>query len=153
MTEEAKLPEIQVLSIGTIEELFGSIQPGNYPFTLFLAWDAPEVDRAQLEDWMRPTVEAGLAYFCAWGSRCEAVHDAVDRCDMARLEGALRPDNIVMTTWHQNESLDDAFWFFVHCAELTATRGISEFKRFAAAVGNPRWAEEMRSYLSTLNAT
>lgn len=151
MAEEVQLPEIQVVSVGAIEELSGAIQPQNRPFTLFLAWDAPAADRKQLEDWMRPVVEGGLAYFCSWGARCEAVHDAVDSCDIAFLKGDIRQDNVIMTTWHHDESLDEAFWFFATCAELTVTRGISEFDRFAVAVGNPHWAEEMRELLSKQN--
>jgi hypothetical protein len=148
LQEDDSFPQIEILSIETIEQLFESIRPRNDLFTLLLAWDAPVVDHAQLEDWMRPVVEHGLAYFCAWGAQCEAVHDAVDRCDIAMLNGDIREDNIIMTTWHHDESLEEALQFFANCADLTGIRGTSIFDRFAVSVGNPKWAEEMRGLLS-----
>jgi hypothetical protein len=147
MPDEDNPPEIQVRSIETIEQLPEAIQPGNACFTLLLAWDAP-VDPTQLEAWMRPVVERGLVCFCAWGEGCEAVHDAVDRCAVAMLKGDVRDDNIIMTTWHSDESLAEALWYLAHCAEPASARNISSFDRFAIAVDNPAWAEEMRTLLT-----
>lgn len=152
MSEANQLPKIRVLSIGTIQELVGVIQPRNRLFTLFLAWDAPEVKSEQLESWLRPLVEHGLGYFCAWGDRCEEVHDAVDRCDIALLKDDPRPDNIVMTTWHSKQSLDEAFDFFIYCADLSVTTNTKEFDRFAVVIGNPHWAGELQGILLKLSA-
>jgi hypothetical protein len=137
---------VKVLSVETIEQLPQSIRPRSEYFTLLLAWDAPTVHESQLQEWMRPLVDRGLVYFCAWGERCEAVHDAVDRCDIGK-DGA-KSDFVIMTTWHNTDSLEKACWFFKELALPNETSGIAKFDRFAVAVGNRQWAERMKRYFS-----
>ena len=140
----APLPSIRVLSLATIEQLPENIRSGKEHFTLLLAWDAPTADNTQLREWMRPLVNGGLVYFCAWGDRCEAVHDAVDWCDIEK-NGA-RSDFVIMTTWHKDESLEEACWFFKELALPNETGDIQSFDRFAIAINNTQWAEKMKEY-------
>lgn len=89
----------------------------------------------------------GLVYFCAWGNRCEAVHDAVDRANIEYHHGVITPDNIIMTTWHQDEPLEEASWFVRELASPVHNPAITSFDRFAVAVGNPAFAEKRVSVL------
>jgi hypothetical protein len=146
MPDEDRLPEIQVLFIGTIEELSDAIQPRNPQFTLFLAWDALALDQAQLRKWMQPLVDRGLVYFCAWGRECKALHDAVDMCDIEPQKNSGNPDFFIMTTWHDDEPLEEALWFFQTLALPTEPPIVGNFDRFAVAVGNPQWADEMSRF-------
>jgi hypothetical protein len=141
-------PGIDVLYVEEIEQLAQRLQPCKRYFTLFLAWDAQAADQAQLRKWMQPLVDRGLIYFCAWGRECKAVHDAVDICDIEREKRSENPDFIIMTTWHDDEPLEEALWFFQMLALPTEESIAGNFDRLAVAVGNPHWAEEMRDYLS-----
>jgi hypothetical protein len=139
---------IQVKCIGSIDELAERIRPSCRYFTLMLAWDAPEVAQEELVEIVRPFVERGLVYFCAWGNRCEVVHDAVDQADLCRIERQTSEDYVIMTTWHSNESLLEAFWYFKSLA-LPAERPYNlDLERFAVAVGNENWAQEISRQLS-----
>jgi len=61
--------------------------------------------------------QGNCLYFMAWGSECEAWHDAVD---MANIEGfdfkAIPEHRFIMTTWHEREPLSEALCFCKHNA-------------------------------------
>ena len=85
------------------------------------AWSAPfravviaegEVSpewRTKVSAWL---VNSGCLYMSAWGTDCSAWDTSVD---IANIEacgyGEIPEDKFVMTTWHENESLAEAFWF------------------------------------------
>ncbi len=146
MSELDLLPRVRVLSIESINELADHLPYRHRYFTLLLAWDAPEIDQLHLIDLFRPLVDRGLAYFCAWGSHCEAVHDAVDSCVVETELQAGEADYLLMTTWHANEPLEEATWFFRMLAIPSENHVFVDFDRFAVAVGNPDWAREMDCY-------
>lgn len=51
-------------------------------------------------------------YFLAWGSECEAWHDAVDAANYEVFESEQIPDErFITTTWHDDEPLSEVFWF------------------------------------------
>lgn len=142
------LPVLQILSIDSIEELPNSLTRKSKYFTLLLAWNAPENAQNDLAELLAPIVRSGLAYFCAWGERCEQVHDAIDDSFIEHEleDGEAYP--FLMTTWHQEESLEEAFWFFRMVAVPTENFVLANLERFAVAVGNPQWAHEMTANLS-----
>jgi hypothetical protein len=143
VAEDVALPRIQVLSIDSIEELPDRLPRKCKYFTLLLAWDAPEISENGLVELFAPLVSSGLAYFCAWGERCEEVHDAVDDCFVEHeLESGVA-DPFLMTTWHRNESLEEALWFFRMLAIPAEISALADLERFAVAVGKLEWAEEM----------
>lgn len=70
--------------------------------------------QAATSDWL---VASGCLYMMAWGLGCSSWDDSVDWA----LLGAFRfedipPERFVMTSWHENETLDDVFFFCKQCA-------------------------------------
>jgi hypothetical protein len=57
-------------------------------------------------------------------------------------------DYLLMTAWHADESLEEAFWFFKMNAIPAECHVFANFDRFAVAVGNPEWANRMMHALS-----
>jgi hypothetical protein len=145
---DAVLPDIHVLSIDSVEELASRLPREKKYFALLLAWDAPEIGRDSLAELFAPLVSCGLAYFCAWGSRCEEVHDAVDDCFVVQEMENGEADPFLMTTWHRDESLEEALWFFKMLAVPAESSVLADLERFAVAVGNPQWASDMAANLS-----
>lgn len=81
------------------------------PFKAVLAIEdavSPEW-RNQVCDWL---VESGCLYAMTWGEDCEVWHDSVDdaRDTVSSVEN-IPDDAVVMTTWHDDEPLEDVFWF------------------------------------------
>lgn len=59
----------------------------------------------------------GSRYVVAWGQSCEDWHDSVDWANLKAFDCGNVPDkDFVMTTWHNDEPLSEAFWFAGFCA-------------------------------------
>jgi hypothetical protein len=65
--------------------------------------------RNAVSDWM---VDCGCLYMMAWGQDCGEWDDAVDWANLERFDFEDVPaEQSVMTTWHENEPLDEVFRF------------------------------------------
>ena len=54
----------------------------------------------------------------AWGDGCARWHDSVDWASLEEFDfGDIPDERFVMTTWHENEPLDDVFWFAQFAAQ------------------------------------
>ena len=57
-------------------------------------------------------VTSGCLYMMAWGPACTTWDDSVDWAVRVIYPGDETPDEkFVMTTWHDDESLEEVFWF------------------------------------------
>lgn len=75
-----------------------------------------EVDniwRARVSDWL---VRSGCLYMMAWGADCSAWDDAVDLANLEQFDYQVPDDRSVMTTWHEDETLQEVFLFAKTCA-------------------------------------
>lgn len=100
------------------------LRPGDNPPSIggFGAFKAVVVSEAEtspewqslLSDWL---VRSGCRYMMAWGLKCRDWHDSVDEANLTRFADAeISDDDLVMTTWHEAESLQETFWFSVRSA-------------------------------------
>src|SRR5438105_8856178 len=70
--------------------------------------------QGQVSDWL---VRSGCQYMMAWGHNCGDWDSSVDEASLAMFDyGEIPDDNFVMTTWHENESLQETFRFSERCA-------------------------------------
>ncbi len=76
---------------------------------VLLAMDARTIKDDALEHLSALLLQHGVVYFCAWGSDCERMHDCFDS---QRLEPETNA-NVIMTTWHTNDTIEDVARFFV----------------------------------------
>lgn len=116
------------------------------PCTRFLLLLAYALGRkpARLGDALGELLDGGCVYLCAWGPGCEHVHDAMDDIILERqLEGG--PEETIMTTWHDDEPLDEALFFTLCCAFPDDALAIGCDAIVLAAVGNSTWAEQLRN--------
>jgi hypothetical protein len=57
-------------------------------------------------------VNSGCLYMMAWGVESSSWDDSVDYANLELFDYEDIPDEyLVMTTWHEHESLKDVFWF------------------------------------------
>ena len=151
MAELPHLPDIRVLEFESIGDALVQLPHRHKYFTLLLAWDAPTTDLNELEALLQPIADSGLVYLCAWGQNCEAVHDAVDLLTPVGELGTSEEISVVMTTWHENESLQEAVWYFQNLALPSDNKILADCERFAVAVGNPAWAKLMKEALAVVS--
>jgi hypothetical protein len=70
--------------------------------------------QAQVSDWL---VRSGCRFMMAWGHKCGDWDSSVDDANLAMFDyGEIPDDDFVLTTWHDDESLQEVFWFCLHCA-------------------------------------
>lgn len=62
-------------------------------------------------------VNSGCFYMMAWGLECSSWDDSVDYANLDASDFKIASDdNLVMTTWHEKETLSDVFWYSQNCA-------------------------------------
>jgi len=141
----ARLPDVRSIAVNSLEQVPQCLPHARQYFSLLLAWDGPEHLNDGQSDAIKKLVDSGLIYFCAWGKNCESVHDAVDRCDIVRLQ---KVNHIIMTTWHNDETLEEAMFFFRYCVCPAEPLQNISYDRFAVSVGCPGWYQSMVHYFS-----
>ncbi len=116
-------------------------------FVLFLACDGTTLSDTELREFSAALLEKGIAYLVAWGPGCSRVHDLFDQTEVERdTEKGEGPT--VMTTWHDGESLEEAFYFFLFTAWPDEALEGSCKTAIAASVGNASWSTRMRELFS-----
>jgi hypothetical protein len=113
---ESEPPRSVVLySIDEPSELPSDLVSPSPLFLCFLAWDAAGVADTVARAVARTLLDAGAVYLCTFGSDCERVHDRADD-EILRRSTEVDESTCIPTTWHSDESLDDALWFFLFTA-------------------------------------
>lgn len=64
-------------------------------------------------------VASGCRYMMAWGPDCSSWDDSVDWADIDARNLEDDDSKFVMTTWHQDESLESVFWYSQFCANFS----------------------------------
>jgi hypothetical protein len=120
-------------------------------FVAFVAVDASGLPDPILESFARKLLSQHAAYVCIWGPDCERVHDVVDAVRDRDHPGG-EDDAVVMTTWHADDTLDQALWFALYTAcphdQLIETCGAT----VCIVVGRKDWAGDIRAALSDPDA-
>jgi len=106
-------------------------------FVLFIGADASAARDEEIATYAQASVACGCAYVCCWGSDCERVHDLFDRAAL---------DQMVYSTWHDDERLAEAMYFaaFLTHLEPDEVDGADVAVLFAV---QPPWHTEARALL------
>jgi len=66
----------------------------------------------EISDWL---VKSGCVVMCAWGNNCSSWDDSVDYANIELFNfKPIPPESFVLTTWHENESLEETIFFIKH---------------------------------------
>jgi hypothetical protein len=130
---------------GSVAELARDLRPPTSRFVLFIAADALGPGDSEMHSAATNLLQAGASYVCCWGPGCERLHDAFDTAALPFQ--AASDDDVIMTTWHDDESLEEAVWFAVHNAWPTPAYERDTRAVVAVAVGAPQWASRINDYL------
>ncbi len=116
---------------------------------LFIAADARSVHTDTIVRAADRMLSSGLRYVCAWGPDCERVHDIFDEVHAGN--GTGDPAFTLMITWHSNESLEEALWFFIANA-FPVDAGTGAASHLAVTVDRADWTATVDTSLSNLSA-
>lgn len=121
-------------------------------FRLFVAADATSIATQTVVQFTHAALNAGTVYFSAWGPDCERFHDIVDEVVVSdqigdRLFTGPNEGDTIMTTWHEDETLDQAYDFFTTSGIPTAGFEADSDYWLAVCVDSPEWAATIRRQL------
>jgi hypothetical protein len=127
---------------------FGSITPEDRlsfgRFLCLIAGDASQTSNDVLRSFARVLIHSGAVYVCSWGRDCERVHEAVDGAAL-EIESDPSDDSVIMTTWHDSESLEQALWFVLNSA-FPANEYLNSCNSvLAICIGDQSWSNTIRS--------
>jgi hypothetical protein len=129
--------------------------PGPYFTCLFVCAEEPWSGEG-IERVANILLDAGLVYLCAWGFLSGAVHIifdlAIARREIDKEHVSVTPGDspVIMTTDHENDSLDEALWYALWVA-LPHDAFFEEWDTIVAiTVGNREWADQIEQRLSSL---
>ena len=118
--------------------------PSDQAFRAVLIVEAPVTVQWQdrVSKWL---VDSGCLYMMAWGPGCSSWDDSVDWANIESFEsGDIPEDRFVLTTWHEGQSLEEAFDFCKACAKSLVTVALISFRSPLTSIihtGNARHAE------------
>lgn len=114
---------------------------------LFLAMDARPMSINEISNIANWALDQGAVYLCAWGPDCERVHDIVDEVIVNRNPGETDED-VIMTTWHEDETLEEALWFAVNSAFAVGAYEQTCKTLVTVTIGNQDWGSQIAKKLS-----
>lgn len=84
-------------------------------FVLLLAANYFSIDQKEMIDVATDLIKKGNAYLCAWGDGCS---NGDTNWDIAAVESESEKKYgfFTMTTWHEDESLEEAIWYSLNVA-------------------------------------
>lgn len=95
--------------------------------------DSDEMWRWDVARWL---VASGCRFLLAWGKECESWRDAIDDAADETIDGdEAAPEQAVMGTSHEDEDLEEVFWFARHRASHPALRFTDTVILHVAALG------------------
>jgi hypothetical protein len=136
----------------SIESLGGKATPSTANFGLFVAMDASPVADDCILQGAKKLLSKGLAYLCTWGPDCERVHDLFDAAALD-INSKLSGNDVIMTTWHSDESMEKALWYFVHAAVATERFEKTCKDWIIAPISKPEWGQLIRSKIAQVIQT
>jgi hypothetical protein len=87
------------------------------PFMAILLLEQDDVNDMWRFDACRWIVASGCRYLLAWGRECETWREGVEDAALEAVDYEdVEPEQSVLTSAHEDEELDDVFWFARHRA-------------------------------------
>ena len=102
-------------------------------FVALLVADTTQIAAETLGSFSRALLASGCSFFCALGPGCERAHDLFD-------QECLCTPAVIMTTWHDDEPLDEAIWYFLRTSFPDDAYWHTSGSAVAIVVGNADWA-------------
>lgn len=136
-------------SVVRIDELIELKYPSKY-FTLLLAADFRKIENDLIIEIAKKLIYKGLAYICTWGPECKNAHGAFDIANVLWEEENGKKFH-VMSTWHDDESLEEALWFCIFNATVDDEYW-DHCSTIAVAINEKNWTETIDFSLTDVSA-
>ena len=137
--------ELFFLQISSWDDWPHELELPSKHFCLLLAGDAQGVSEESIGSVAEQALTGGCVYLCAWGPDCERVHDWFDvKFEQRNIADATPNAPVVITTWHEKETLDSALTFLTRDAVPDDAFAATCRSSLVVVVGNSEWAAVVR---------
>ena len=131
-----------------LEDLAADLRVISDSFVLGIAANTSTLTGPALVDMATQLLRRGASYVCCWGPDCSRLHDCFDESDSA-VHGSSTDDRILMTTWHESESLEEMIWFALN-STVPAPHYFAHTRAVViATIGSDEWAAGAAKYLAS----
>ena len=145
--------EVFALHAESLPAAAAKLSPSTRRFTALIACDSDQLAVEEIGEFAVGLMEQGGIYVCCWGNGCERFHYIIDKIWVAREMdgkcGAVTNNSTLMTTWHNDESLDEALWFLLSCA-WPLDDEMESCSTIAITIGNESWENNVVNRLENM---
>ena len=138
--------EVFALHAESLCEAAAKLSLSTQSFIALIACDSDQLPVEEIGQFAIALMEEGAIFACCWGKGCERFHDIIDEtwvdCQLGGKYGAVAKDSTLMTTWHNDESLDEALWFLLFSA-FQNDEDPKPCSMVAITIGNESWASNV----------
>ena len=110
--------QLILYDLATVDDVPESFDIAGLYFVAMLVWDANNSTDDEITVISRRLISAGCAYLCCWGRDCERVHGLFDS-EWNANGFDNESDDTIMTTWHDDDTLDEFICFSMLHTEPT----------------------------------
>ncbi|MGA9407843.1 MAG: hypothetical protein WBW71_11995 [Bacteroidota bacterium] len=142
---------VTLLSVNHFNEILPLPEHAGRHFTMLVAMDGLAEKPANVRNIPSDLLEEGLVYLSTWGPDCGHVADIFNEAAQM-LNVSLYDEYRFRSVYHDNDSLDDALWFFLNAAIPDDSYAQSCRSAFAVSVGNTAWESHLVTCLSNIRA-
>lgn len=108
------MPEVLYLRLDTESEL-PQLSQGRFRAVVMIESEVPALWQNTVSDWL---VRSGCLQMMAWGLGCSSWDDSVDWANIEQFAyGDIPDESFVLTSWHENQSLQEVMHFCKHFAD------------------------------------
>ena len=145
--------QVFALHAESLREAVAKLSLPTQSFIALIACDSAQLAVDEIGEFAIGLMEQGAIYICCWGKGCERFHDIIDEIwvvrEMDGKYGAVAKDSTLMTTWHNDESLDEALWFLLSCARSPDDK-MESCSTIVITIRNESWESNVVSRLENM---
>jgi hypothetical protein len=135
------------LGVSALPDLAGALDLPSQHFIALVACDAALASVDEMSEASAWLLTQGAVVIATWGPGCERFHDIIDETGLD-INPAETDETVVLTTWHDADSLAEAVWFVVNTiAPAPAYQGTCNTV-VGISVGNTAWQTEIEDWLA-----
>ncbi|HEX8289640.1 MAG TPA: hypothetical protein VF556_16775 [Pyrinomonadaceae bacterium] len=141
--------QIFFLPLESLESLPSELRLPTLHFVLFIACDVEHLSGDALYSFAERMIAFGTVYICAWGKGCSRFDSAFDMVCVMREINEEKEFPHIMTTWHDNQSLDEALWFALNLA-YPDDEFAESCSTLVVSVAGEKWNAHLQNRLANL---
>jgi hypothetical protein len=135
------------LGVSSLGDLSGRVTLASPHFIALIACDTHFASVDEMSAAGAWLLSQGAVVISTWGPGCEKFHDVIDETDL-EVHPDETDDTVVLTTWHDSESLASALWFAVNTIGPARAYEQTCTTVMAISVGNSTWLAEIEDRLA-----